>query len=174
MPDKRPHLYERKICAHIPHAQKGSALLFSMIFLVLLTVLGISAMGTSKMELRMAHNYQLDNDGFNFTESAVNTILYWAKRNGPNYDPAVDIIDNVVGGGVAPATVLDAGVLDPQDRLKGANPSSNVTVAFLRPLQHCPGGGSCNEYTITVTTTIPGTAVNETHTQIVRVAVAPY
>ena len=40
------------------HSQRGSALITALVFLIILTILGLSPMTTSRLEVRMAANTQ--------------------------------------------------------------------------------------------------------------------
>ncbi|MEM7251171.1 MAG: pilus assembly PilX N-terminal domain-containing protein [Pseudomonadota bacterium] len=55
--------------------QRGSALIVSMIFLIILTILGISTMSTSRLELKMANNNQLAATAFQLAESGIESTL---------------------------------------------------------------------------------------------------
>ena len=55
--------------------QKGSALIVAMVFLIILTLLGMSTMTTSRTELRMANNTQIANLAFQAAESGIELML---------------------------------------------------------------------------------------------------
>lgn len=55
--------------------QRGAALLTALVFLVLLTMLVLSSMGTNIMEERMAGNTQEVNRAFQTAESGLQTVL---------------------------------------------------------------------------------------------------
>lgn len=55
--------------------QRGSALLVSLVFLVILTVLGLSVMNTSHLEMKMAANAQFGNQAFQAAESAIDSVM---------------------------------------------------------------------------------------------------
>lgn len=59
----------------ITSLQRGSALLVSLVFLVILTVLGLSVMNTSHLEMKMAANAQFGNQAFQAAESAIDTVM---------------------------------------------------------------------------------------------------
>jgi len=56
-------------------SQGGFALLIALIFLIILTLLSVTAMRSSTMELRMATNEQEQRIGFDSTQSAVDAVL---------------------------------------------------------------------------------------------------
>ena len=55
--------------------QQGSALFVSLMFLVILTILGVSSMGTARLELKMAANTQFANQAFQASESGIEATL---------------------------------------------------------------------------------------------------
>lgn len=96
--------------------QRGSALIISMVFLLILTILGISTMTTSRVEVRMAINQQSANKAFvaaasgieeTLTQSdiygadslaggAVNTYYYSTDPAGPYTDGTDNFMEQVV------------------------------------------------------------------------------
>lgn len=58
-----------------PMAARGTALVMSLVILVILTILGITAMGTSTLEERMAGSMQEATRAFEAAESGVNSAL---------------------------------------------------------------------------------------------------
>lgn len=59
----------------IPLRERGIALVVALIFLLVLTILGVSVMNTSALEGRMAGNTQETNRAFQGAESAVENIF---------------------------------------------------------------------------------------------------
>jgi Tfp pilus assembly protein PilX len=55
--------------------QRGSALIVSMVFLIILTILGISTMTTSRVEIRMAVNQQSADQAFQASASGIDQTL---------------------------------------------------------------------------------------------------
>ena len=55
--------------------ERGSALIVAMVFLIILTLLGLSTMTTSRIELRMANNAQFANLAFQAAESGIDLLL---------------------------------------------------------------------------------------------------
>jgi type IV pilus assembly protein PilX len=56
-------------------SERGAALIMSLVILLILTVLGITAMGTSSLEQKMAGNTQEANRAFQAAESGLNQAL---------------------------------------------------------------------------------------------------
>lgn len=59
-----------------PAAARGTALVMSLMILVILTILGITALGTSTLEEKMAGSMQEVTHAFEAAESGVNSALY--------------------------------------------------------------------------------------------------
>lgn len=59
----------------LSHQQRGAALLIALVFLVILTLLSITAMRSSTMELRMSANEQAHRIGFDSAQSAIDTAM---------------------------------------------------------------------------------------------------
>jgi len=58
-----------------PARQQGMVLVTALVFLVILTLLGISSMGTNTLEERMAGGYQDVNRSFQAAESGLNSAF---------------------------------------------------------------------------------------------------
>lgn len=57
------------------HCQRGAALIMSLVILMILTILGISAMGTASLEEKMSGNTQEATRAFQAAESGLNDAL---------------------------------------------------------------------------------------------------
>lgn len=60
---------------HNKHRQQGAALVISLILLLVMTILGVSTMGTAKMEMRMAANDQFLENAFQLAETGLDSTL---------------------------------------------------------------------------------------------------
>lgn len=82
---------------HTPHHQQGSTLLVSLIFLVVITLFGVSAINTSNLNLRIAANTQFQQQALaaaqlgieqalgsvtTFTAPSVQTMALDVNKNG--------------------------------------------------------------------------------------------
>ena len=65
--------------------QRGTALIMSLVILMILTILGVTAMGTATLEERMAGNTQELNKAFQAAESAGSLDLNVATTNDFTY-----------------------------------------------------------------------------------------
>lgn len=70
--------------------QRGSALIVSLVFLIILTILGISTMNTSRLEVRMAINEQAANQAFQATDSGIQETLMDSSVLDTNSTAGVD------------------------------------------------------------------------------------
>jgi hypothetical protein len=57
------------------HRQSGSALIVALVFLIVMTLLGLTTMSTSRLELKMAVNNQFANLAFQAAESGIDQVL---------------------------------------------------------------------------------------------------
>ena len=57
------------------HRQRGTALIMSLVILMILTILGITAMGTASLEEKMSGNTQEGTRAFEAAESGLNQAL---------------------------------------------------------------------------------------------------
>lgn len=75
-------------CANI-RRERGTALIMSLVILLILTILGVTAMGTASLEEKMAGNTQEINKAFQAAESGVNQSLAQGLVLNPsiNYPP---------------------------------------------------------------------------------------
>lgn len=72
--------------------QSGSTLIISLIILVLIMILGITAMTTSDTQFKLAGNLQFENGAMNNAETAMTTAESWLST-GTNYKVAGLISD---------------------------------------------------------------------------------
>jgi type IV pilus assembly protein PilX len=61
--------------------QNGATLIVGLILLLVLTVLGVSGMNTSRMEVRMAGNAQFRQDAFQLAESGIDIAIAAGSYN---------------------------------------------------------------------------------------------
>ncbi|MGH8478123.1 MAG: pilus assembly PilX family protein [Gammaproteobacteria bacterium] len=61
--------------APMPFPQRGNALMVSLVFLVIVTTLGVSVAGTGRLELMMAANTQFGNQAYQGAESGIDSVL---------------------------------------------------------------------------------------------------
>lgn len=64
-----------------PHSQVGSALIISMVLLLLTTLTALAGISTSTGQERMAHNVKLKNDSFQAAESSMRHVEQQVRSN---------------------------------------------------------------------------------------------
>ena len=64
-----------KYMSSIRHSQQGAALIVGLVLLMVLTVLGISGMNSSTLELTMASNAQYHQDAFQAAETGIDIAI---------------------------------------------------------------------------------------------------
>jgi type IV pilus assembly protein PilX len=63
--------------ARMPHRQKGFVLIMALVFLALLTIIGVTAMSTTSLEEKMAGNMKERNLAFQAAETALLAAERW-------------------------------------------------------------------------------------------------
>ncbi len=141
---------------HIPHSQnrqRGVALVAAMVFLLLLTIIGVTAMTTTSLEEKMAGNTQDKNVAFQAAESALRVAEVFLLGTDPSALP--DFALNKDGyyeptnPGSAPrwesvdwkncAAGVDAVVCLPANTLSGVNTQPAYIIEKVTEVD--PGGG---------------------------------
>ena len=101
---KAPEQHYRRVPASYPMMisppaqQQGAALAVSMVFLLVLTILGVNALGTTSLEERMAGNLQEQNRAFQAAETGVVRIMqdastFSTSQDGTAEAPITDLPD---------------------------------------------------------------------------------
>lgn len=62
---------------HLPVRQRGAILIFCLVFLLVLTMMGVSSMESAVLEERMAGNLQDQNAAFQAAETSLQTAENW-------------------------------------------------------------------------------------------------
>lgn len=70
--------------------QGGATLIVGLILLLVLTVLGVSGMNTSRMEVRMAGNMQFRQDAFQLAESGIDVAIAAGSYNTASIPTTID------------------------------------------------------------------------------------
>lgn len=154
-----------------PHRQQGAALIVSMIFLLILTLIGVSGLNNSGLESRMAHNFQLNSYVFHGAESAIQEVIQLSNsQNNPLYVQANDMLLNALVAGTNVSLPAPAYSPDPAGHLGGAVMTSNSSVQHMGATP-CPGNSpiiKCELFEVTSTAAISDTGANTTHRQGIR------
>ena len=81
----------------LPSDERGSTLIISLIILILLMLLGITAMNTSDTQFKLAGNLQFEDAAMNNAETAVNAAETWLAT-GTNFSNAAFTTYNASAG----------------------------------------------------------------------------
>ncbi len=74
----------RNLSPRLPTRQKGATLIIALLVLVLIMMLGVTAMTTSNTQFKLAGNLQFEDSAMNNAEAAISTAEKWLST-GTNY-----------------------------------------------------------------------------------------
>ncbi len=111
------------------HPQTGAVLFVSLMFLIVLTMLGISALDSTKLETRMAANTKEYNQAFENAEAAVATATGVYRGDKITTLPTERLFDEFkevtgLATGTARYRIMMSGNLDSKSNLKGGSTGS--------------------------------------------------
>ena len=138
--------------------QQGTVLIFSLVILIVLTLLGISAMQVSTMEEIMAGNMKDCNQGFQAAEAAIRDATNWLSTRTQKPQSNLSATNNVysidaytLGDALTPATLnfdwdnyaigygaLDAGSATITNVIGSCNPGTAPSGAVMTDLYSLP------------------------------------
>ncbi len=172
-------------CTHIRirKQQTGAALIVSLMLLLIMTLIGVSSIGTTNLEERMAHNFQNSTVVFQATESAINKIITAGNPGGsgvddnPFYVEANDPLVAAINTGIGASTTVVTQNMDPNSHLAGGATLTSTSTLVYNGGGLCPGMSTsitCHYFDITAVTAIAATNNRKTHMQgVYRPAPAP-
>lgn len=73
-------LSKQQIGLRVPRKQRGAVLIFCLVFLLVLTMMGVTSMESAVLEERMAGNMQDFNAAFQAAESSLQTAESWLQN----------------------------------------------------------------------------------------------
>ncbi|MFC1665480.1 PilX N-terminal domain-containing pilus assembly protein [Pseudomonadota bacterium] len=88
-----PKLGKHRAQVSSTQSQRGAALAVSLVFLLVLTIIGINSLGTTSLEERMSGNLQEQNRAFQAAESGVVRVISIAEVSGTNLNTSQDGTD---------------------------------------------------------------------------------
>jgi len=94
------------------HSQQGFVLIVSILILMVITMIGVTAISTSTLEGRMAHNLQHTMYAFQAAESAIEDTIRASDPFDANYVEANDPSLAALNAGIGVTSAIDA-LLDP-------------------------------------------------------------
>ncbi len=153
--------------------QQGVVLIISLLILLVMTMLGISAISNTSMEERMSNNFQQSMIAFQASESTIQSVFVAGDPGGtgaainPFYVSANDPLKTALTSGINTTTTTVTKNMDPQSKLK-ATLSTTATVSYTGAAQLCPGYGAgvnCLKFEVNTRTTIGGAGTGPNHVQ---------
>jgi len=141
--------------------QHGSALVISLLILLVLTVIGATALNSSIMEEKMASNFQTGNMAYQAAESAVNLTH---ARVAWNYN----LVDQVINArNLAQQTGNPAVWPTVTYNINGSPTNAAATIQYVGENEPCPGGSMSETGTVSMlvrgTGTVNATGASRTH-----------
>ena len=168
--------------------QSGATLVVVLIFLIILTILGVASMSGSIIQQKSSTNVYLENEAFHVAESAVSALINADKLNkrklyGSNFTDELMSVDPVTGDITAITPffcVSSQGEIEQVDDKASCNDgfegigglNAVAQIEFL-DCRTCPGnefGGliNCNAWKITGFSTVAGTTTNQVNSWVVK------
>lgn len=157
-------------------SQHGIVLVVSLLILLVLSIIGISAISNTSMEERMSNNFQQSMMAFQASESAINEVILKGDKESPSYNDArdtngisADPLLAAVDAGINTTTTSVAYDADPNRQLP-TTLTSTATVSYLGSGNACfndssPEGWICSRFEITTDTRMGGNATGPKHIQ---------
>lgn len=157
--------------------QQGIVLIVSLLILLVLSIIGISAISNTSLEERMSNNFQQSMVAFQASESAIQKIVVAGDPGGtgansnPFYDVDADPLATAISAGIGATTTTVTHDMDPLNKLKTPL-STTATISYQGVGQLCPGHDpssvQCFNLEIRTDTTIGGTGTGPRHVQGVK------
>lgn len=136
------------ISPSLPYRQQGIVLIVSLLILVMMTIIGITALSTTTLEERMALNTQHDNLVFQGTESQIQSVINASTPGMPGYSVTTDPMLTAMAAGAN--STVSAG--SSTTHIPGGNATAtldtNATITYLNVIKgaHCKSGGGLNQF----------------------------
>ncbi len=158
---------------NMKNRQQGVVLIISLLILMVMTLIGISAISNTSMEERMSSNFQQSMVAFQASESTIQNVLIVGNPGGtgaasnPFYAAASDPLVIAMGTGLNTTTTTVTKNMDPLSKLKTPL-STTASVSYQGVSQLCPGYGAgvnCLKFEVNAKTTLDGTDTGPNHVQ---------
>lgn len=162
---------------HTPNrkSQQGIVLIVSLLILLVLTMLGISAISNTSMEERMSNNFQQSMVAFQASESTISDVIMNGDETSPSYSNAVDAngvsddpLLNARNAGIGATTTVTYNA-NPNNLMNGVAVSTTATISYQGQMV-CPLGSSisdvtCDSFEISTDTTVNAATTGQSHVQ---------
>jgi len=163
-----------KTYSNIRQQQSGTALIVSLVILLVLTIMGVTSISSTNLEERMAQNFQITAINFQAAESAISTILNASDPGGagadknPFYDAANDPSITSLNAGIGDTSTVVNLDMDPNNHLQNATSAVSSTVVY-GGAGACPGMSIgpiiCHYFQLNANATIVEIGTDTTHVQ---------
>ncbi len=160
------------ITINIPNKQTGSALIVSLMIMVVMTILGISSISSTNLEERMSQNFQHNTMVFQAAESAINNIMKSGdEENTDFYNVDSDPLRTAATAGVDDTSTIITLDLDPYDYLTNTTLGASATVVYKDEVDCFVAGVSmdsdlsCHIFEVSSNASIGSTSTTGTHVQ---------
>jgi len=157
--------------------QQGAVLIISLMLLLVLTTIGVSALSTTNIGERLAHNFQHAALVFQAAESAIEKVIISGDRGGaapndnPFYDEDHDHLLTAINAGPNDTSTVATDDMDPNDYLKSTTLNTSAIIVYIGE-GGCPGSSFeevvCYIYDIQSSAVIGSTSTRTTHVQTVE------
>lgn len=157
-------------------SQQGIVLVVSLLILLVLSIIGISAISNTGMEERMSNNFQQSMMAFQASESAINEVILRGDKEDADYSDArnadgisADPLIAASEAGLNATTTTITYDADPNNNMV-ASVTSTATVSFRGQGDACfndtsAEGWVCSKFEITTDTSIGGSITGSQHIQ---------
>lgn len=161
-----------------PRLQRGVALAVGMIFLVVVTLIGLAAMRVTTSQTLQAANYQFKAVTFQGSEGGIRTIMGEIRGDIPAADPTSSILVEAINA----QTVAEQPIRTPDLSTGGRTVNTSATLTSDNPngdglpLANFSLSGSVAAYRFSIRSTsdIPNTGARSDHQQgVVRLGPKP-
>ncbi|NOZ54572.1 MAG: hypothetical protein GXP08_15805 [Gammaproteobacteria bacterium] len=157
--------------------QQGAALIISLMMLLVLTMVGVSALSNTSLGERMARNFQHFTLAFQASESAIERIIISGDPGGagansnPFYSVANDPLVTSLNAGINDSSTIVTAEMDPGDFLKNTTLDTSAIVIY-RGNSACPETSfeelNCYVFEIQSTASTTATSTTTTHVQSIE------
>jgi type IV pilus assembly protein PilX len=158
----------------IRQKQTGSALIVSLMILLVMTIIGISTISGTNLEERMSQNFQFSTIAFQAAESAINKVIDAGNPGGagasknPFYDAANDPLVASINTGIGNTSTVVTHNMDPDGHLANTTLNTSSTVVYDGG-KICPGMSmgdmTCHYFEIQTNATIAASSTSTNHVQ---------
>ena len=157
---------------HTQNKQTGSALIVSLMIMVVMTVLGISSISSTNLEERMSQNFQHNTMVFQAAESTINNIMKSGDEDDVDfYDVDSDPLRIAATAGAGDTSTIITFDLDPNDYLANTTLSATATVVYEQEVDCFVAGVSmdsdlsCLLFEVSSNASLGATSTTGTHIQ---------